>query len=574
MFPPSLILIIGGLLLPLIKPSYRPHAIILLPLLTLGYIWNLPATSMSIEFLDFLLWPMALHDYTLIFATVFALAAFAGGLFALNNKNITEIAAGYVYAGSAIGATFAGDYITLFIYWEVMAIGSTIVVLCGGTAAARKAAIRYAYMHFLGGVILLAGITAYIVANKEIAITAINFNYEIFFNEATVTLSDYAALLILIGVLINAAAPPFSAWLADAYPESSPSGAVFLSAFTTKTAVFVLLTIFSGSKILIPIGLFMIFYGIIYAMLENNIRRILSYSIVNQVGFMVVGVGIGTELAEFGVATHAFCHIIYKALLLMSAGAVIYQTGKHKCSEVGGLYRTMRITTICGIIGALAISAFPFTSGFVSKSMVTSASAYEGLAFVWFMLAAASAGVFLHAGIKFPWFVFFQKDSGLRPKDPPRNMNYAMIFLAAMCILPGIFPDFLYKLLPSEVEYEPYTAAHLVSQFQLLLFAGLVFFLFVQFTNVLKRTETISLDMDWFYRVFLKNLLLICESAIATLGKLFVKNFTCFYNISLKKIYKLHGPGSILARSWPISNTVLYATILLGMFLMVYFISN
>ena len=246
--------------------------------------------------------------------------------------------------------------------------------------------------------------------------------------------------LILAGFLVNAGAPPLSAWLPDAYPESSWSGMVFLSAFTTKTAVYVLLRGFPGTELLIYVGLFMVFYGIVYALLENDMRRILAYSIVNQVGFMVTGIGIGTEMALNGAAAHAFTHIIYKALLLMSAGSVLYMTGKRKCTDLGGLFRTMPVTTVCGIIGALSISSFPLTSGFVSKSMISEAAGMQHLEWVWYLLAAASAGVFLHAGIKFPWFVFFQRDSGLRPDDPPWNMRAAMIFFAVLCIGIGVLP--------------------------------------------------------------------------------------------------------------------------------------
>jgi multicomponent Na+:H+ antiporter subunit D len=272
---------------------------------------------------------------------------------------------------------------------------------------------------------------------------------------------------------------------------------VVLSAFTTKTAVFVLLRGFPGAEVLIWVGLFMVFYGIVYAILENDMRRILAYSIVNQVGFMVTGIGIGTDLALNGAATHAFAHIIYKALLLMSAGSVLYMTGRSKCTELGGLFRSMKLTTICGIVGALAISAVPLTSGFVTKSMIGSAAEARHLATVWFLLAAGSAGVFLHAGIKFPWFVFFQRDSGLRPADPPWNMRAAMVLLSFLCLLFGVAPGILYAWLPYDATYEPYTAGHVVSQLQLLLFSGLAFFLLL---GMLRRTRTITLDVDWFYR--------------------------------------------------------------------------
>ncbi len=573
---PSLILIFGGLLIPLIPEKFRKAVILVLPLITLYCVWNVSVNTSSVNLAGFTLYPFEIHPFTMIFATVFCIAAFAGGLFAIdllkeNSKGIMEISAAYVYAGSAVGATFAGDYITLFLYWEFMAIASTIVVLCGNTARARKAAMRYASMHFFGGVIFIAGIAAYYtIVTNDLRIVPISIDVLNIFNGNDVNPSSIAFLLILCGILINAAAPPFSAWLTDAYPESSPSGAVFLSAFTTKTAVFVLLTIFAGTKILIPIGIFMIFYGIFYAIIENNIRRILSYSIISQVGFMVTGIGIGTELALYGVAAQAFAHIIYKSLLFMSAGSVIYMTGKHKCTELGGLWRSMRLTAIFGIIGALAI-AFPFMSGFVSKSLITSGTVKADMIIVWLLLVAASAGVFIQAGIKFPWFVFFQKDSGLRPKDPPRNMRYAMLILSILCILPGIFPQYLYQLLPGEVSYHPNSLGHVITQLQLLFFAGLVFFLMLP---LLKHTNTINLDMDWIYRVFLKGMLIHGERAIGYSTKFIVINVKTFMNYVHKMIYNYHGPEGILARGWTISTTVLLATIMLGIYLLYYYING
>jgi multicomponent Na+:H+ antiporter subunit D len=333
--------------------------------------------------------------------------------------------------------------------------------------------------------LLFAGVAGHVLQTGDTAFTRM-------------TLDGAAQWLILAAFLVNAGAWPLSAWLPDAYPEASWSGMVFLSAFTTKTAVYVLLRGFPGTELLIYVGLIMVFYGIIYALLENDMRRILAYSIVNQVGFMVTGIGIGTEMALNGAASHAFTHILYKALLLMSAGSVLLMTGRRKCTDLGGLFRTMPLTAACGIVGALAISSFPLTSGFVSKSMITQAAGDEHLFIVWMLLAAASAGVFLHAGIKFPWFVFFQKDSGLRPPEPPWNMRAAMLLLSALCIGLGLVYRPLYGLLPYPVDYEPYTAFHVVAQLQLLLFSGLAFFVMLSW---LRRTLTITLDLDWFYRV-------------------------------------------------------------------------
>jgi multicomponent Na+:H+ antiporter subunit D len=384
--------------------------------------------------------------------------------------------------------------------------------------------------------------------------------------------------MILIGILINAAAPPVSAWLSDAYPEASPTGSVFLSAFTTKTAVLALILLFPGEPVLIGIGLFMVMYGIVYALLENNIRRILAFSIVNQVGFMVCAIGIGTPLAINGAAAHAFAHIIYKALLFMSAGVVVYRTGRHKCSEVGGLFRTMPLTAACGIVGALAISGFPLTSGFTTKTMISQAAAYEGLTLVWFLLAAASAGVFLHAGIKFPWFVFFQRDSGLRPKDAPWNMAAAMLLFAFLCILLGVAPDLLYRFLPYPVEYQAYTAGKVVFYLQLLLFSGLAFFLLLP---LMRRTETITLDFDWLWRVGLVRLLQavgaawnriagylesLLDAAARRLGRVGRQ----YFGARAEGDRQVSG---VFARAWPIGTAALWIAVLLTAYVFFYYLA-
>ena len=482
--PPAIGLILGGLILPMLQVRLRWLAVLVLPLVTLFLVWQVPdGVSLQASFLGYELVLVRGDALSRLFATVFAVMAFAGGLFALNQNRVVELAAAFCYAGGAIGVVFAGDLLTVFIFWEMMAIASTLVVWSAGPSA-RGAGLRYAAIHLLGGVLLMAGVAGEIAATGSAGF-------------GKMALDTLPRWLILAGFLVNAGAPPLSAWLPDAYPESSWSGMVFLSAFTTKTAVYVLLRGFPGTELLIYVGLFMVFYGIVYALLENDMRRILAYSIVNQVGFMVTGIGIGTEMALNGAAAHAFTHIIYKALLLMSAGSVLYMTGKRKCTDLGGLFRTMPITTVCGIIGALSISSFPLTSGFVSKSMISEAAGMQHLEWVWYLLAAASAGVFLHAGIKFPWFVFFQKDSGLRPDDPPWNMRAAMIFFAVLCIGIGVLPGPLYALLPYKVDFVPYTASHVVFYLQLLLFSGLAFFLILGW---LKRTLTITLDVDWLYR--------------------------------------------------------------------------
>jgi multicomponent Na+:H+ antiporter subunit D len=549
--PPAVALILGGLLLPFLRGPARAAALLIAPLITLFLIWQVPdGVALNAPFLGYELALVKGDALSRLFATVFAIMAFAGGLYALNQNRTTELAAAFCYAGSAIGVVFAGDLITVFICWEFMAVASALVVWSAGERA-RGAGLRYAAIHFFGGVLLMAGIAGEIAATGSIAFDKM-------------ALDSIPRALILAGFLINAGAPPLSAWLPDAYPESSWSGMVFLSAFTTKTAVYVLLRGFPGTELLIYFGLFMVFYGIVYAILENDIRRILAYSIVNQVGFMVTGIGIGTTMALNGVAAHAFAHIIYKALLLMSAGSVLYMTGKRKCTDVGGLFRTMPITCVCGIIGALSISAFPLTSGFISKSMISEAAGMEQLAWVWYLLAAASAGVFLHAGIKFPWFVFFQKDSGLRPADPPWNMQAAMILFSLICLGLGIAPGPLYAILPFPVEFVPYTASHVVFQLQLLLFSGLAFFLMLGW---LKRTLTITLDVDWLYRGLGVTLTKWADAWAGIAWNEIVGMTQRGMRGALDGVRRHHDADGILARTWPTGVMAFWMTVMLAAYL-------
>jgi len=557
-FPPGLVLVLGAIVLPLLRGSARAAWVLALPLITLALVWQVPDSKvLTVTIFDYVLTPVSGDALNRLFAIIFSIMAFAGGLYALNHCRVTEIAAAFVYAGSAISVVFASDLVTLFVFWEIMALGSTTVLLTGGGGRSIPAAMRYLTVHVMGGSLLLVGIITQIHATGSAAFVAMKPD-------------SLATWLILLGFLINAAAPPLSAWLPDAYPEASPGGMVFLSAFTTKTAVYVLIRGFPGAEILIFVGLFMVFYGIIYALLENDMRRILAYSIVNQVGFMITGIGIGTEMALNGAAAHAFTHIIYKALLLMSAGSVLLMTGKRKCSDLGGLFQSMPLTTICGIVGALSISSFPLTSGFISKSMIAQAAIDERLVVAWYLLAAASAGVFLHAGIKFPWFVFFQKDSGLRPPDPPLNMRLAMVLFAALCIAIGVFPEPLYALLPFPVDYVPYTAEHVLTMLQLLLFSGLAFFVCLP---LMKRTPTISLDADWLYRRLLPTLVTVLMAIFGPLDQRIRLATLGLLGRMMDLVERVHGPAGLMARSTSSGTIVLWTVAFLCLFMLVYFLT-
>ena len=492
--PPGLILILGAIVLLLLPATARKAGAIGLAALGFFAISQLETGErLSPSFLGFDLTLLRVDATSKAFGYIFTLCAVAAFIFSWHEKRRAENTAALVYIGSALGVVFAGDMITWYVCWELMAIASTFLILARKTEKSLKAAQRYILVHLAGGLILLTGILLTVHNHKTGSIA---------FNEFPK--GEIGSWFILFGILINAAAVPFSSWLPDAYPESTVMGGVILSAYTTKTAVYTLIRGFPGWEILIVIGCVMTLYGIIYALLENDMRRILAYSIINQVGFMVCGVGIGTNLAIAGVVAHAFCHIIYKALLWMSAGAVLYRTGKSKCTELGGLYKTMPITMVLGTIGALSISSVPLTSGFVSKTLIVAAAEQQHYLWVWLVLEIASAGVFLHAGIKFPYFVFFNVDRGLRPKEAPKPMLIGMGLLAFLCIYLGCHPTPLYDILPFDPgESKTFSAiyvdhfANVVTMFQLLAFSALAFFVFLP---LLKRTPTISIDFDWFYR--------------------------------------------------------------------------
>ncbi|MBF7073307.1 Na(+)/H(+) antiporter subunit D [Glaciecola sp. MH2013] len=427
---------------------------------------------------------------SLLFAYLFHLACFICLIYAMHIKDKVQLVAGLLYAGSAIGAVFAGDFITLFIFWELLALTSAFLVFARRTKAAKTAGIRYLIIQILSGVLLLIGAISYF---QQTGTTDIGY----------IGLGSVASWFFLIAFGIKAAFPFMHTWLTDAYPEATPVGTVFLSAFTTKVAIYMLARTFPGEDLLVYIGAAMTCFPIFYAVIENDLRKVLAYSLINQLGFMVCGIGIGTALALNGTVAHAFNDVIFKGLLFMTMGAVLTRVGHVNGSNLGGLYKTMPKTTLFCIVGAASISAFPLFSGFVSKSMVMAAMIEAGHDYLWLMLLFASAGVFHHAGIKIPFFAFFAHDSGLRPKEAPTNMLIAMGIASAICILVGTYPALLYSLLPWENDYVAYDITHTLTQLQLLFFSALAFVWLNQRGLYPPELKSVNLDFEWIYRKLL-----------------------------------------------------------------------
>ncbi len=548
-------------LLALPKGPLRAGLLLIVPVIAAWQIWTMPlGMHYAVPLFGFELELMRVDKLARVFGLIFSLAAFLGNLYAWHVRDTVQQVAALLYAGSAIGAVFAGDLITLFFYWEGTAIASVFLIWARRTEGAFHTGMRYLIIQIGSGVILLAGVALVYRDTGSIVFE-------------TMTLGALGTWLIFLSFGIKAAFPLLHNWLQDSYPAATITGTVILSAFTTKLAIYALARGFAGTEILIYIGVVMTLFPIFFAEIENDLRRVLAYSLNNQLGFMVVGIGIGSEMALNGTAAHAFAHILYKALLFMSVGAVMYRTGTSKASELGGLYRTMPKTAMFCLVGAASISAFPLFSGFVTKSIILDEAASGGMFVVWLALVFASAGVLSHSGIKIPFFMFFAHDSGKRPKEAPTHMLLAMGLTAALCIAIGVYPAPLYALLPFEVDFIPYTTSHVVGQLQLLLFALLAFGILMRTGIHPPEVRAINLDTDWTYRWLLPRIIRKVSAVVSaiwsgTLG---------FLNQRVKNIitglYHSHGPEGRMASSWPTGSMVIWISVLLGATLIVSFFS-
>ena len=485
---PGLMMILGAALVPVLPNMLRQVWMLMLIAASAYQCWHIdPGVHLTASVIGFDLILVRAEAITRPFALVFHIAAALNVIYAMHEDSRMTAATGLAYAGAAVAALFAGDFITLFIYWELTAFTSVFLILAGRNQRSFAAAMRYLLTQVTSGVILLAGAVVLVGSGSGIAITALS-------------VETLGGALVLLAFAIKAAFPFVNGWLQDAYPEASITGTVILSAFTTKLAIYMLALCFAGTHMLIWFGVVMTLFPVFFAVIENDLRRVLAFSLNNQLGFMVVGIGIGTELALNGTVAHAFAHIIYKSLLFMSMGAVLYRTGTAKASELGGLWKRMPLTTLFCIIGAVSISSFPLFSGFVTKSLTIGSAAYEGYFWVWVALIFASAGVLEHSGIKIPYFAFFGHDRGFKVREAPLNMLIAMGIAAGLCVAIGVAPEGLYALLPYEVTYKVWDAGHVLGELQLLLFAVLAFAFLMLRGLYPPEIDSTVLNTDWLFR--------------------------------------------------------------------------
>ena len=557
MIAPCLPFFAGALVLAVLGPRFRVPVLLGAPVAGALILAALdPDSAWTLHFFGVELTPLRVDGLSRLFGWLFHLAAFLAAVFSLHLRERAQHVAALAYVGAALGAVFAGDLLTLFVFWELMALSSVCLVWARRSPRALRAGIRYLFAHIVSGVLLLGGALVHLHGAGSLAFGDIG-------------LHGPAGVLLLAAFGIKSAFPLVHNWLTDAYPEATPTGTVYLSMFSTKVAVYALARGFPGTEALVYIGVAMTCFPIFYAVIENDLRRVLAYSIINQVGFMVCGIGIGTPLALAGAVAGAFAHVIYKGLLMMSMGAVLHMTGRINGSDLGGLYRSMPKTAALCIVGAASISAFPLFSGFVSKSLVMSAAIGEGYSWVWLGLLFASAGVFHHAGIKIPFFAFFAHDSGIRTTEPPANMLLAMAAAAALCVAIGCAPGLLYSLVPYEFAYAPYTATHVLAQLQLLVFSALAF-LWLRLSGLYPpELRSVNIDVEWLYRRFLPDAFRRCALALRDLDARLASAVLSLLARGARRLHGAHGPEGPLGRSWSTRAAVAVVVLLLGTYVSV-----
>lgn len=489
MVHPSFILLLGALITAFIPQKLKKYIVLVSGIISFALALRLTVgTEITVPFIQGLSLVILKVDqlaWIMTIATTFMLLLSL--LYGWGEIGHREATWGLVYAGSSCGALLSGSLMMLVIWWEVMAVAAAFMLISRHDKHAVNAGIRYLVIHFFGGNLLLFGVA--LLAKQGFYLV-----------EPLTRSMGTAYWLVLAGVGVSAGMIPFHAWIVDAYPNASIAGSVLMNSMTTKVASITLLRLFAGEQFLMGMGLLMAFWGVVYALRENHIRRLLSYHIISQVGMIITAVGIGTPLASNAAVALVLGNMLYKGILYMSTGSIYYCTGKQKLTELGHQVKTVPMNACFFFIGALAIAGMPGLMGFACKPMVMAASGEQKMALLSFLLYFASIGTFLSVTMKLGYNMFFGINAAPVKKKNAKPMMYAaMAILSLIIIAFGIKPGLFYQYLPwtNAAPYSPYTLDHVLSELQLLL-GGLL--AFVVLHHLFKVKSGVSLDLDWFYR--------------------------------------------------------------------------
>lgn len=559
---PGFILIIAGLLVVFLPKKVSRAVYILGPIAATASLFVLKGNSLLYEITSHIQLQFINADKLgIIFAVAFCIVAVIGSIYSVDADSNYERGVALIYAGANLGVVLAGDCISLIVFWEISAFTGAYLVYAKHCMKSSHSAYRYLLVHAFGGGMLLVGLLSYM------------FHYGNSLDNLAAISGTPTFWIIFIGVAINAAVPPLNSWLPDAYPEATIGGTVFLGSYTTKAAIYLMIRFFAGTDWLVYVGCFMAVYGILMALLENDLRRLLSYHIISQLGYMVASLAMGGAWGIDGAAAHTFSNIMYKGVLLMCAGAVITATGKRKISELGGLGKKMPFTAVCFLIASFAISGVPFLNGFASKALIMHAVSENKIAY--YALTAASIGTWLSIALKINVFVFWGKtDKDIECKPIPVNMKIGMALGALACIVTGVAPKLVYNLTPYGTDAHPFTIEHIMEYIILFIGASLVFYLF---RKIMNPHDELTLDFDWFYRKPLNalvNALSKCLIAIFTAVENGRIAFSTYWREHLGNPYMwTENAKNKTVRNWtfeneyhPIGESI---TILIGAFLVI-----
>ncbi|SFR44264.1 MULTISPECIES: Na(+)/H(+) antiporter subunit D [Halorubrum] len=440
-----------------------------------AWAWTVPAGAhLQATFLGFDAVLLNVDEFSRLMGLIFGIIGAVAVLYSYASEaESVQTAFAFSYVATSYGAVFAGDWLTLLFFWELMAVTSTLLVWHYRGEAVR-AGFRYALFHGLGGTLLMAAVLGNYVAKGTFLFATVPGG-----PETAGMVAGLPAALAAVGIGVNVGFIGLHAWLPDTYPRPHIAASVFLCVFTTKTGVYGMYRAFPDGHVAIAyMGGGMAVFGATFALFQNDMRRLLSYHIQSQVGYMIAGVGIGSALSQAGAFAHVFNHILYKGLLFMTAGVVVYRTGEENLKKLGGLAREMPLTAGAFVVAALSIAGFPGFNGFVSKGIIISGSHYTfgkgplplgGFGTLEWLLLLGGVGTFM-SFIKFGYYAFFHGEYDGEVEDANRGQAAAMVTVAVLCVAYGIFDGALFALLPFDVTdgavvdhvYVTYTVPHVI----------------------------------------------------------------------------------------------------------------